>query len=313
MKILASAFLALALLLCACKEGETPNKSESRDETPPVTPVTPGTPTTKDSLTPILQNNVFGTGPGAYVNPSRNITYYSYDNFIAASKIFPLFLGEGDFNIQKKELAAFLANLAQEVGSVDCSGSSGDCLATGATVVQWNGLTYIEEARCQSQTAKSDQTFCSHYCDPDNTSYPCSLTPVLSSDGQIDKSRQFYGRGPLQLSWNYLYGEVGKALGIPDLWKAPQMVVMDGALGFKTAIYFWMTNRGSDNGKTPHEAMVQDGDFGRTIFVVNGAVECRGDPGGQRNAQRRAFYYTQLSSVFGVDQGTGTKLSCQVP
>ena len=47
------------------------------------------------------------------------------------------------------------------------------------------------------------------YCDKTNTQYPCN------------PNKKYYGRGPLQLTWNYNYGPAGSAngfdrLGSPD-------------------------------------------------------------------------------------------------
>ena len=111
-------------------------------------------------------------------------------------------------------------------------------------------LVYIE------QIAKAD------YCDATNTRYPCAA------------GKQYYGRGPLQLSWNYNYGAAGDALGRP-LLASPEMVAQVPTIAWQTALWFWMTQAGAGT-MTPHDAMVGGAGFGQTIRSINGALECGG-------------------------------------
>ena len=53
-------------------------------------------------------------GIGLKDSINNNPDFYSFKIFVIAAKLFPAFLSEGDGNTQKRELAAFLANLAQE-------------------------------------------------------------------------------------------------------------------------------------------------------------------------------------------------------
>ncbi|MGN6540935.1 MAG: chitinase, partial [Ginsengibacter sp.] len=53
-------------------------------------------------------------GIGLKDSINHNPDFYSFKTFVNAAKIFPAFLSEGDETIQKRELAAFLANIAQE-------------------------------------------------------------------------------------------------------------------------------------------------------------------------------------------------------
>ncbi|CAN1304088.1 Chitinase 4 [Linum perenne] len=67
------------------------------------------------------------------------------------------------------------------------------------------------------------------YCDSSSTKYPCV------------SGKQYYGRGPLQLSWNYNYGACGKANGFDGL-RNPEAVANDRVLTWKTALWFWTTS-----------------------------------------------------------------------
>ncbi len=82
---------------------------------------------------------------------------------------------------KKRELAAFLANIAQET-----SGGWDD--APGGYFA-W-GLYFIEE---------NNKGNGNNYTDIAKTAYP-------PTEGQA-----YYGRGPKQLSWNYNYGQFSEA------------------------------------------------------------------------------------------------------
>ncbi|THF97853.1 hypothetical protein TEA_016956 [Camellia sinensis var. sinensis] len=80
-----------------------------------------------------------------------------------------------------------------------------------------------------------------NYCDPSNTQYPCA------------PNKNYYGRGPLQLSWNYN---------------------SDSVVSFKTALWFWMNN--------VHNVI--NSGFGATIRAIN-SIECNGNNPNAVNAR----------------------------
>jgi len=116
--------------------------------------------------------------------------------------------------------------------------------------------------------------------------------------------QQYYGRGPLQLSWNYNYRAAGNALGV-DLWSNPDLVATDPTIAWKTAIWYWMTGTGNA-GVTPHNAMVNGMGFGTTINAINGSVECGGRAPAQ--VQTRINFYNNFTGMLGVP--TGGNLGC---
>ncbi|KDP44267.1 hypothetical protein JCGZ_05734 [Jatropha curcas] len=88
----------------------------------------------------------------------------------------------------------------------------------------------------------------------------------LGGDGS--KRKNYFGGGPIQLTWNYNYGAAGQGLNI-DLLNSPETVANDPVVSFKTALWFWMTNV---------RPVVTQG-FGATIRAINGAIECNcGNP-----------------------------------
>lgn len=131
-----------------------------------------------------------------------------------------------------------------------------------------------------------------HYCDR-NQPYGCPA-------GQA----AYYGRGPIQLSWNYNYKAAGDALGI-NLLANPYLVEQDPAVAMKTALWYWNTQNGPGT-MTAHAAMVNGAGFGETIRSINGALECNG--GNPAQVQSRINTYQSFTQLLGVTPGNN--LSC---
>ncbi|MFJ8949507.1 chitinase [Streptomyces sp. NPDC102381] len=145
------------------------------------------------------------------------------------------------------------------------------------------GLVYVVEQNTANYP---------HYCDS-SQSYGCPAG--------TDK---YYGRGPIQLSWNFNYKAAGDALGI-DLLHNPDLVQNDAAVAWKTGLWYWNTQSGPGT-MTPHNAMVNGSGFGETIRSINGTLECNGANPGQ--VQSRVDNYKKFSQILGVDPGAN--LSC---
>ncbi|KAJ6403045.1 hypothetical protein OIU84_015042 [Salix udensis] len=105
--------------------------------------------------------------------------FYTYDAFISAAKAFAGFGTTGDAATKKREIAAFFGQTSHE--------TTGGWQAAPDGPYAW-GYCYVKEQNPGS------------YCSPSST-YPCA------------GGKQYYGRGPIQLSWNYNYGQCGKAIG----------------------------------------------------------------------------------------------------
>ncbi|WP_405538886.1 glycoside hydrolase family 19 protein [Streptomyces sp. NBC_00075] len=126
-----------------------------------------------------------------------------------------------------------------------------------------------------------------HYCDAGQP-YGCPA-------GQA----AYYGRGPIQLSWNFNYKAAGDALGI-DLLNNPWLVQNDAAVAWRTGLWFWNTSTGAGT-MTPHNAMVNQAGFGQTIRAINGALECDGKNPAQ--VQARVSAYQKFTGILGVAPG----------
>ncbi|KAL6971754.1 Endochitinase ep3 [Sarracenia purpurea var. burkii] len=122
------------------------------------------------------------------------------------------------------------------------------------------------------------------YCDETNTQYPCVA------------GKGYYGRGPLQLSWNFNYGPAGNSIGFDGL-NNPETVATDPVISFKTALWYWMNNC--------HSIIISGQGFGETIRAINGALEC--DGGNPDTVTARVGYYTEYCNQFGVDPGANLR------
>jgi predicted chitinase len=108
----------------------------------------------------------------------------------------------------------------------------------------------------------------------------------------------YYGRGPLQLSWNFNYEAAGQAIG-QDLLDNPNLVSTDAAISWETALWYWFT--GTGNGSlTSHQAMVTGAGFGDTIRAIND-IECNG--GNTAEMQDRVNDYESFTSILGASPG----------
>lgn len=133
--------------------------------------------------------------------------------------------------------------------------------------------------------------------------YNTANWPLYCSSGNCG-GKQYYGRGPIQLSWDYNYRTAGNAIGV-DLLNNPDLVATDPAIAWRTGVWYWMNGTGNA-GTTPHNAMVNSQGFGVTIQAINGSVEC----GGKRpdQVQVRVTNYQNYTAILGVP--TGSNLYC---
>lgn len=205
---------------------------------------------------------------------------------------FGCFLADGTENDKKREIAAFLANIAHETGGGWPSAPDGE--------LAW-GLYFNEEVGF----AGTNQI---GYVDGSHKEFP----PV--------SGESYHGRGPIQTSWNYNYGLISGILfqDISILLNNPELVAQDGELGFMTALAFWMTPQPPK--ASCHDVMtgrfvptdedrakgITEGCFGLTINIINGGHEAGHDESDNR-LRRRIGHYRDITSRNGADI-TGEKL-----
>lgn len=191
----------------------------------------------------------------------KRISFYTYTGLREAAEAYPEFGNFGSKEENKREVAAFLANIMHE--SIE--------------------LQAINEL---------DKSTHDKYCN-DNE--------VACAPG-----KQYFGRGPIQLSWNFNYALAGKALGL-DLLNDPDMVSRNPTIAWKTALWYWMEIKGS--GPLPsHLAMKQNLGFGETVRSINGALECTKskDNIGYQQQQQRIQNYLKITKLLAVEPGKHT-------
>ncbi|GEM_PF-1027134 len=186
------------------------------------------------ALDPILGESRFNN----WFSARRN-AFYTYANLCTALESFPAFASGSDVDTNKREISAFLANVARETGELD----------------------YLEEINKTIVT--------------------------------------YYGRGPLQISHASNYESLGEFLNV-DLLGNPDLLITDGVLTWKSALWFWMKADNQEKG-TCHDAIIGSGGFGQTIREINGGLECSGAD--EANGQRIA-YYRRYTGELGVDPGS---------
>ncbi len=198
------------------------------------------------------------------------------------------FCAQGSLETRKRELAAFFANVAHETGG----GWEG---APNGGQYAW-GLYWREEVAWQTNPANADLG----YVDQSNSMYP----PY--------PGKSYHGRGPIQVSWNYNYGQASEFLyGDKNiLLRAPELVLASGDVAFMTAIWFWMYPQATI--PASHDIMTgtwkpNAGDiaagrdrsrFGATINVVNGVQEC--GHGADERVADRVGHFKWFSGLFGI-------------
>ena len=185
------------------------------------------------------------------------------------------FCSEFALQSNKKELAAFFANIAHETRHGE-NGKYND------------GLMFIHETNTNLA-----------YIAP-NDSYPAA------------PGKKYYGRGPLQLSYNGNYGYASDCIfgDKKVLLNNPDLVETDPVVAFEVAIYFWMTPQtykpsahdvmtGKWKPKADDIAKNRKPGFGMTINIINGAVEC-GKGENMFNMNDRIGYYQYFLKKLGA-------------
>lgn len=187
------------------------------------------------------------------------------------------FCSEKDVQINKRELAAFFAHIAHET-------------RFGQNGAYNDGLMLTHESN----------TTLDYFGDSDE--YP----PV--------KGQKYYGRGPMQISYNGNYGYASDCIFGDEkiLLANPSLVETDPVVAFKTAIYFWMTPQtkkpsahdvmaGKWVPKADDAAKGRKPGFGMTINIVNGEVECNHGENMYNMNDRIGFYQYFLKKLGASD------------
>jgi hypothetical protein len=138
---------------------------------------------------------------------------------------------------------------------------------------------------------------------------PCNekVSESTVKPGFIEADKMFFGRGPIQLSWNYNYYNDLQLKGfLPqdvDVCKTPDVIATNEEYAWISAFSFWTTNKGRGNIQTSHEVVVGEGDFGTALDNINGFLECDPNPKPDeivQKLQRRLNYYCLAATALEV-------------
>uniref|UniRef100_A0AC35TVQ4 Glyco_hydro_19_cat domain-containing protein n=1 Tax=Rhabditophanes sp. KR3021 TaxID=114890 RepID=A0AC35TVQ4_9BILA len=277
---------------------------------------------------------------------------YSYNAFIISARYFPKF-GSGITNVralkkeevQRRDVAAYFAHIIQETGenrydylnetslteeqALKCFYQGGLYHwfegGVGPNITSSNKMYTVNDG----EACHSKGRYCSETAEAKFWSR-CNGQNVTIAGEQLYKGC-YFGRGPLQLSWNYNYGRFQYWLYTQnikvDLLKEPNLVMtkMDPPLAMLASLYFYMTPSPpkpsmhsiiTGSWVTTNEnkkAGYKDSVFGPTSLVINN--ECTGEQKeeilGSAGENRRIKAYKWFCEYFKVRPGNERALSCR--
>jgi hypothetical protein len=214
--------------------------------------------------------------------------YDSWKNKIKIGKVdYASFCNEGSLSARKQELAAFLGNISHETTGAGSEEKTKTWGLYWREEVDWQkgkgGIGYVTAHDIYPPTA----------------------------------GKSYHGRGPIQISWNYNYGQLSEflygdkriLLDNPDALcpAKPQ----DATLSFMSAIWFWMTPQAPK--PSCHQVYAETWNpsaediskgrtrskFGMTIFIINGGLECAGVTSNDHRVVDRVEFYKRYIQLLG--------------
>uniref|UniRef100_A0A7I4YV01 Glyco_hydro_19_cat domain-containing protein n=1 Tax=Haemonchus contortus TaxID=6289 RepID=A0A7I4YV01_HAECO len=271
---------------------------------------------------------------------------YSYEAFVIAARYFPKFGTSSPNSIYnatentRRDLAAFFAHAVQETGENNAGLYDGkrplkdaaDCFYRGGFYNWFEGgptSSFMDQASpgynpIDGEKCISAGRYCAQSAEI-SYFYPCSN----GTDGDYFKGC-YFGRGAIQISYNYNYGQFMDFLKTrnisANLLEEPNLIMtkMDPPLAILASLWFYMTpqppkpamhdivmgtwNSGSKNAAAGYTGPI----FGPTSLIINN--ECNGEdlqePGGPGESRRiKAFKW--FCTYFGVPAGADKLLSCK--
>lgn len=191
-----------------------------------------------------------------FANPDGSTDTFTLDAFIratlaynawAAANGYRQFLNQGSVKQQAEEFLIFWAKSSRETsGSWSTANSPWieNYEIAGEAITAWKGGLYWVEEVGYSTDSATGRSAAINYVDTGSTAFPPA------------PGRSYYGRGIIQLSWNYNYGAFNHWLfdnGLftdviterDTLLRFPNLVAENGALSILSGIWFWMTPQGA--------------------------------------------------------------------
>jgi chitinase len=253
------------------------------------TPPVPPTPSGGAAVASIVSRSLFETML-LHRNEAACLAkgFYTYDAFVAAANFFSDFAATGSTDVRKREVAAFLAQTSHET--------------TGGWPTAPDGPYAWGYCFNQEIGATAD------YCTP-SSQWPCA------------PGKKYFGRGPIQISYNYNYGPAGQVIGA-NLLANPDLVTSDPTVSFKTALWFWMTAQspkpsshdvitGRWSPSSADQAAGRVPGYGVITNIINGGLEC--GKGQDTRVADRIGFFKRYCDLLGVSYGDNLDCYSQRP
>lgn len=217
---------------------------------------------------------------------------------------------------QRHELAAFFGNVLHESDELKAGREYLMC----ADQIEHNGEIYCKPCdmsgfdwttfKCTGASLASEGRAFNGYCQSnllppdgcecDDVYEVASVGPLA---GYVKADEVYFGRGAIQLSWNYNYISASVALtGAPQTFcQRPDLVATKEEYAWGAGMFFWMENVKND--MTCHQAVLMNDEFGQTLDIINGGLECPADDHGWHGkaVQLRLNRYCRAASALGLD------------
>ena len=236
------------------------------------------------STTPCLEGQYLNCGGSTRNQPPSALEDGSKDTFTldafkravlvyntwASANNYKQFLNEGSLKQQAEEFIAFWAKSSRETSGSWSSAKEPWIVETrinGESIIAWKGgLYWIEEIGYSSNADGISSAIA--YVDSASSYVP-------------EVGRSYYGRGVIQLSWNYNYGAFSEWLYNNAMMKEvistkrmllvkPNLVAQNGQLSILSGIWFWMTPQGAK--PSSHDVLYGD------ITHISASTQDRGLP-----------------------------------
>ncbi|KAK2989378.1 hypothetical protein RJ640_007777 [Escallonia rubra] len=196
-------------------------------------------------------------------------SFYTRAAFLEALNSYPQF-ARGSAGHSKREIAAFFAHVTHDTQT---------CFRLyrirkyHQNVVKEHVLSTVRLLLYRRANGTSGD-----YCDENRIEFPCV------------PGKAYYGRGPLQLSWNYNYGPAEDYVGFNGL-NNPDVVASDVLVPFEASLSYWID--------FVHYVISKG--FGATIRAINGEHDC--DGANPDAVTARVNFYRHYCNLLGVTPG----------
>ncbi|MBN2802188.1 MAG: hypothetical protein JXR91_03745 [Deltaproteobacteria bacterium] len=211
----------------------------------------------------------------------------------SSSNGFTGIISESDFDIYfpKAERASIYTNAYCDLADMISRLYPAFANTGTATAKKCEVATFLASVKHEADMLKTAREYNPphNYCDYSNDDYPCV------------SGQSYYGRGPLQISFNYHYGPYSEVYygTKTTLLNNPSLVEQNGDLAWGASLWFWMTQEGAQwgSGRNCHSEATGGGGIQGVTEVIFGNW-WSSDP------TQRQEYMDDISSTLGISSST---------